>query len=80
MRRIEYEIDGYKVYEFLDINRHNIKKFWKTNRNKELNSFLRDKLASLIRKMYSKKKFNKIFIFNFRFLGINMIFTYKTEY
>jgi len=54
MRRIEYETNEYKVYEILDINRHNIKKFWKTNRNKELNSFLRDKLASLIRKTYSK--------------------------
>ncbi len=35
------------MYEFLDINKHKVKKFGKTNRNEGLHSFLRDKLASL---------------------------------
>jgi len=44
------------VYEFLDRNKHNVKKFGRTNRNEGLHSFLRDKLASLRRKTkaYSK--------------------------
>ncbi len=69
-----YETDGYKVYEFLDVSRHNVKKFGKTNRNEGLHSFLRDKLASLRRKTkgYSKgiKSFRKYLSLIFVFWGL----------
>ncbi len=62
------------MYEFLDINKHKVKKFGKINRNKGLHSFLRDKLASLRRKTkgYSKsiKSLRKYLSLIFVFLGL----------
>jgi len=52
----EYISDGWKVYEFLDRNRHRSCKFQETNRNEGLHSFLRDKLACLRRKTKSYLK------------------------
>ena len=49
-----YEIDRYKVYEFLNINKYYVKKF--VNKNDGLYSFLRDRLASLKRET---KGYNK---------------------
>jgi len=44
------------VNEFLEISRHNVKKFGKTNRNEGLHLFLRDKLASLRRETKGDSK------------------------
>ena len=55
----EYVSDGWKVYEFLDRNKHKKCKFQETNRNEGLHSFLRDKLACLRRKTKSYLKSRK---------------------
>jgi len=55
----EYISDGYKVYDFLDKNRHRVSKFEETNRNEGLHSFLRDKLACLRRKTKAYTKSRK---------------------
>ncbi len=69
-----YEIDRYKVYEFLDINKHNVKKFEKTKRNEGLHSFLRNKIVSLRRetKGYNKgiKSLRKYLFLIFVFWGL----------
>ena len=60
--------------EFLEISRHNVKNFWKANRNDRLHLFLRDKLASLRRETKGNSKgiksLRKYLSLIFVFLGL----------